>query len=202
MNIQLSSFQKTLSFFITSLPTIIVVMLIIVSMLAIIMKLIYNKLNMLNKINFVMKLPLISGYFQLFKTYFVTNELVLFYKNGITLQSIVDVYINHSSDPFRQFLGKYLLTYSEMGYGLPQILEKLKCFKPQLIKFVLQGEKRGKLEVELKLYSQILVRQIEDKAIKQTQFLQPILFLILGLFIVAIYLVIMLPMFQIMQSIK
>lgn len=202
MNIQLSSFQKTLSFFITSLPTIIVVMLIIVSMLAIIMKLIYNKLNMLNKINFVMKLPLISGYFQLFKTYFVTNELVLFYKNGITLQSIVDVYINHSSDPFRQFLGKYLLTYSEMGYGLPQILEKLKCFKPQLIKFVLQGEKRGKLEVELKLYSQILVKQIEDKAIKQTQFLQPILFLILGLFIVAIYLVIMLPMFQMMQSIK
>ncbi|HAR3252263.1 TPA: type II secretion system F family protein [Staphylococcus aureus] len=202
MNIQLSSFQKTLSFFITSLPTIIVVMLIIVSMLAIIMKLIYNNLNMLNKINFVMKLPLISGYFQLFKTYFVTNELVLFYKNGITLQSIVDVYINHSSDPFRQFLGKYLLTYSEMGYGLPQILEKLKCFKPQLIKFVLQGEKRGKLEVELKLYSQILVKQIEDKAIKQTQFLQPILFLILGLFIVAIYLVIMLPMFQMMQSIK
>ncbi|HBE8336954.1 TPA: type II secretion system F family protein, partial [Staphylococcus aureus] len=65
MNIQLSSFQKTLSFFITSLPTIIVVMLIIVSMLAIIMKLIYNNLNMLNKINFVMKLPLISGYFQL-----------------------------------------------------------------------------------------------------------------------------------------
>ncbi len=101
MNIQLSSFQKTLSIFITSLPTIIVVMLIIVSMLAIIMKFIYNKLNMLNKINFVMKLPLISGYFQLFKTYFVTNELVLFYKNGITLQSIVDVYINHSSDPFQ-----------------------------------------------------------------------------------------------------
>ena len=29
-----------------------------------------------------------------------------------------------------------------MGYGLPQILEKLKCFKPQLIKFMLQGEKR------------------------------------------------------------
>ena len=79
MNIQLSSF-KNIVFFITSLPTIIVVMLIIVSMLAIIMKLIYNKLNMLNKINFVMKLPLISGYFQLFKTYFVTNELVLFYK--------------------------------------------------------------------------------------------------------------------------
>ncbi len=58
-----------------------------------------------------------------------------------------------------------------------KFLEKLKCFKPQLIKFVLQGEKRGKLEVELKLYSQkILVKQIEDKAIKQTQFLQPILF--------------------------
>ena len=67
---------------------------------------------------------------------------------------------------------------------------------------MLQGEKRGKLEVELKLYSQILVKQIEDKAIKQTQFYSLFYFLILGLFIVAIYLVIMLPMFQMMQSIK
>ena len=35
---------------------------------------------------------------------------------------------------------------------------------------MLQGEKRGKLEVELKLYSQILVRQIEDKAINRLSF--------------------------------
>ncbi|MGZ1698541.1 type II secretion system F family protein, partial [Staphylococcus argenteus] len=161
-----------------------------------------NRLTMLYKINFMMKIPILSSYYKLFKTYFVTNELVLFYKNGITLQSIVDVYINHSSDPFRQFLGEYLLTYSEKGHGLPEILSNLKCFKPQLIKFIQQGEKRGKLEVELRLYSQILVKQIEDKAIRQTQFIQPILFLILGLFIVAIYLVIMLPMFQMMQSIN
>ncbi|MGZ1860992.1 competence type IV pilus assembly protein ComGB [Staphylococcus argenteus] len=202
MNIKLSTFQKALSFFISSLPSLILITIFLILILTSSIKLIYNRLTMLYKINFMMKIPILSSYYKLFKTYFVTNELVLFYKNGITLQSIVDVYINHSSDPFRQFLGEYLLTYSEKGHGLPEILSNLKCFKPQLIKFIQQGEKRGKLEVELRLYSQILVKQIEDKAIRQTQFIQPILFLILRLFIVAIYLVIMLPMFQMMQSIN
>lgn len=202
MNIKLSTFKKALSFFISSLPSLILITIFLILILTTSIKLIYNRLTMLYKINFMMKMPILSSYYKLFKTYFVTNELVLFYKNGITLQSIVDVYINHSSDPFRQFLGEYLLTYSEKGHGLPEILSNLKCFKPQLIKFIQQGEKRGKLEVELRLYSQILVKQIEDKAIRQTQFIQPILFLILGLFIVAIYLVIMLPMFQMMQSIN
>ncbi|RIO73003.1 type II secretion system F family protein, partial [Staphylococcus haemolyticus] len=35
-----------------------------------------------------------------------------------------------------------------------------------------------------------------------TKIIQPIIFLFLGLFIVSLYLVIMLPMFQLMQNIK
>ncbi|MDU5983551.1 type II secretion system F family protein, partial [Staphylococcus epidermidis] len=53
-----------------------------------------------------------------------------------------------------------------------------------------------------KLYSQMLLQQFEEKVLKQTKFIQPIIFFILGIFIVSLYLVIMLPMFELMQTIK
>ena len=77
----------------------------------------------------------------------------------------------------------------------------LKCFQNDLIKFIEQGEK-WKLDIELKLYSQMLLQQFEEKVLKQTKFIQPIIFFILGIFIVSLYLVIMLPMFELMQTIK
>lgn len=58
-----------------------------------------------------------------------------------------------------------------------------------------QDEKSGKLDIELKLYSQMLLQKFEDKVIKHTKLIQPIIFFILGLFIVSLYLVIMLSMF-------
>ena len=85
--------------------------------------------------------------------------------------------------------------------SLPSILNSLKCFQPDLIKFIEQG-KKAKLDIELKLYSQMLLHHFEDKVLKQTKFIQPVIFFILGLFIVSLYLVIMLPMFELMQTIK
>ncbi|EES40002.1 hypothetical protein HMPREF0793_2288 [Staphylococcus caprae M23864:W1] len=48
----------------------------------------------------------------------------------------------------------------------------------------------------------MLLQHFEDKVIKQTKLIQPVIFFILGLFIVYLYLVIMLPMFELMQTIK
>lgn len=71
-----------------------------------------------------------------------------------------------------------------------------------MIKFIEQGEKSGKLDIELTLYSQILIQQFEAMAKRHIKFIQPVIFLILGLFIVALYLTIMLPIFDMLQSIK
>ena len=78
----------------------------------------------------------------------------------------------------------------------------LKCFQNDLIKFIEQGEKNGKLDIELKLYSQMLLQQFEEKVLKQNKIYTTYHLLYLGNFIVSLYLVIMLPMFELMQTIK
>lgn len=202
MNIELSVTQMVLSNVITHLPLTVFILVFTITILVIIMRLIYAKLDIARQIKLMIAIPIVAKYYKLLRTYQITNELALFFKNGINLQAVVNIYLNFNDDRFRQYIGQLLLDFSHKGYTLPQILQEAKCFEMQLIKFIRQGEKRGKLDLELKLYSQVLVNQIESRAKRQISIIQPIVFIILGAFIVSLYLVIMLPMFQMMQSIK
>jgi len=71
-----------------------------------------------------------------------------------------------------------------------------------LIIFVEEGEKKGRLEIEMKLYSEMILSQIEQLIHLIIKFIQPIVFSLIAILIVSLYLVIMLPMFDLMQTIK
>ncbi len=71
-----------------------------------------------------------------------------------------------------------------------------------MIIFVEEGEKKGRLEIEMKLYSEMILSQIEQLIHLIIKFIQPIVFSLIAILIVSLYLVIMLPMFDLMQTIK
>lgn len=202
MNVQLSTLQNILTVFITKLPAFVLLLTFCSIVIYIIIYKLLNKIPINKKIKYIVKIPFVNSYYKIFRTYQISNELSLFYKNGISLQHIVHIYRNEQNNEFFKYLGDYLLKSIDKGMSLPSILNSLKCFQPDLIKFIEQGEKSGKLDIELKLYSQMLLHHFEDKVLKQTKFIQPVIFFILGLFIVSLYLVIMLPMFELMQTIK
>lgn len=202
MDIQLSPTLNFLNEFIKHFPHIILIFIAICSSLLMMICFIYYKLSIRQRLKFILKIPIINTYFKLFKTYQIANELSLFFRNGIMLQQISKIYINQSVDPFLKYIGEFTVNNIENGMRLPEIFKRLGCFQNELIQFIEQGEKSGKLEIELNIYSQILLSQIETKINKQIKLIQPIIFLLLGLLIVSLYLVIMLPMFDMMQSIK
>lgn len=202
MDIQLSPTLKFLNDFIQHFPQIILISFTICSLFLIIIYAIYYKLSISQRLKFILKVPMINTYFKLFKTYQIANEFSLFFQNGIMLQQISKIYINQSVDPFLKYIGEFTIQNIENGLSLPEIFKKIGCFQNELIQFIEQGEKSGNLEIELNIYAQILLSQIEAKMNKQIKLIQPIIFLLLGLLIVSLYLIIMLPMFDMMQSIK
>lgn len=103
---------------------------------------------------------------------------------------------------FLNYLGDFMIKNIEKGMRLPEILQAVGCFQEELIHFIEQGEKSGKIDIELSIYAQILLSQIERQMNKQIKFIQPVIFLLLGFLIISLYLVIMLPMFDMLQSIK
>ncbi|TER92818.1 type II secretion system F family protein, partial [Staphylococcus epidermidis] len=83
------------------------------------------------------------------------------------------IYRNEQDNDFLKFLGDYLFKEANKGLPLPVILMNLKCFQNDLIKFIEQGEKNGKLDIELKLYIQMLLRQFEEKVLNLSKFIEP-----------------------------
>lgn len=202
MDVQLSPLQHYLTQFIVHLPSAICFILIFILLLFYLLRWHYKKLSPPQKIIFTKRLPLIASYYKFFKTYRLASEFALFYNNGVTLSHIVDIYESQTEDRYLTYLASQIKLGTEKGLQLSDILKEVGCFQPELLSFIEQGEKKGKLDVELQLYSAIVIEQIERKLLKQIKFIQPIIFSLLAFLISSLYLVIMLPMFDLMQTIK
>ncbi|MCU5746363.1 competence type IV pilus assembly protein ComGB [Staphylococcus sp. SQ8-PEA] len=202
MDVPLSPFQTFLTNFIKLLPPCILLSSIFLLLMFLIVKVIFSRMTIAQRIKFSLQIPIYNSYYKLFKTYRLANEFSLFYRNGVNLNHIVNIYTQQQEDTYLHYLGYYIATKTEKGVALEGILAELGCFESELITFIAQGQKKGKLEVELKLYSSILISKIERLILKHLRFIQPTIFTLLALLIVSLYLVIMLPMFELMQSIK
>ncbi|WP_412520832.1 competence type IV pilus assembly protein ComGB [Staphylococcus simulans] len=202
MDIQLSPLLKILNYTIQHFPHIILSIIFICSIISLTLFQYVKKLPINKRIKFISQIPLINTYYKLFKTYQITNELALFFKNGIVLQQISNIYTEQKLDLFLNYLGNFMIKHIENGMRLPEILKAVGCFQEELIHFIEQGEKSGKIDIELSIYAEILLSQIERQMNKQIKFIQPVIFLLLGFLIISLYLVIMLPMFDMLQSIK
>lgn len=202
LDVNLSFYQKFLTSMITSFPAFIIFFITILILIFVILTIVLLRIETSKKIIILSSIPLFNSYYKIFKTYQISNDLSLFYKNGVSLQDIVTTYIKQNDNEYLRFLGEFLMDKTNSGETLANSLAMMPCFQKDLIKFIEQGEKSAKLDIELKIYSSILINRFKEKSLLHTKIIQPIIFLFLGLFIVSLYLVIMLPMFQLMQNIK
>ncbi|WP_251942891.1 MULTISPECIES: competence type IV pilus assembly protein ComGB [Staphylococcus] len=202
MDVQVSNLQLYLSLFIMTLPRNLFLTFILLLILSLLLLLIFRKLSIYNKHRFLLFIPIIRQFFKLYKTYRLASEFSLFYKNGINLQKIVDIYSKQNDDPYLLFLANEIKFGTHQGQSLSEILINISCFDKDLITFIEEGEKKGKVDIELKLFSEMIMTRIERKLQTLIKFIQPCVFLLLAFLIVSLYLVIMLPMFDLMQTIK
>ncbi|WP_440858307.1 competence type IV pilus assembly protein ComGB [Staphylococcus shinii] len=202
MGVEISLTQRYLSFIILNLPSFLFYLLIVALIFIILFYLVYVKLPINHKLKIMLSIPIVSKFYKLYKTFRLSSEFSLFYKNGISLHKIVDIYSQQKDDSYLTYLADALSTGIQRGLNLSEILTKLSCFEDELVIFIEEGEKKGHLEVELKLYSEIIIDKIQQSMQFIIKFIQPCIFLIIAIMIVSLYLVIMLPMFDLMQTIK
>ena len=200
MDVKLNLSQTIITYLISHLPQIFLLFFTLLT-LSIIIFIFLNKLDISKNLHSFLTYQLYVLLFD-YKTYQLANDLALFYKNGISIQQVVDMYIHLQNNSFLNYIGIVIQNELNRGINLPNILIKIPCYQYDLIQFIKQGEKNNKLDIELKMYCQILIQRLQQTALKQSKIIQPIVFIFLGAFIVSLYLVIMLPMFQLMQNIK
>ncbi|MGJ5711858.1 competence type IV pilus assembly protein ComGB [Staphylococcus auricularis] len=160
MDVKLSPLQHYLTQFIVHLPSAIFFILLFLLLIIYVLRWHYKKLPPSQKITFAKRLPLIASYYKFFKTYRHASEFALFYNNGVTLSHIVHIYGSQTEDSYLTYLASQIKFGTEQGLQLSDILKEVGCFQPELLSFIEQGEKKRKLDVELQLYSAIVIEQI------------------------------------------
>ncbi|ARJ49849.1 competence type IV pilus assembly protein ComGB [Staphylococcus lutrae] len=202
MQIKQSMLQRFMKRFIENFPQFFFISLCLLTALYYFLSSRLKRLPMHQQIQYLIRIPIFNKYYKLFTTYHMTNQFVLFFRNGITLNDIVSIYLNQQANLFLQYVGFTLQTQLQKGESFTQILTDLHCFETQFISYIKQGEKRDKLDIELEIYSSFLLDRIEGFIQRHIKWIQPIMFIFIGMLVLSVYLIMMLPVFEMIQTIK
>ena len=107
-----------------------------------------------------------------------------------------------TKDDVLKYIGLFIQQSMKSGDSLPQAINNLNCFDSTLIQYITHGEHKSKLDLELYYFSVYMLEKLEKSIIKHLKWVQPIVFGTLAFLIVTLYLIIILPMLQMVDGIK
>lgn len=146
------------------------------------------------------RMPLFGNILRLWNTYYISYQMSQLLKNGHSLTECLQFV---EGDPEKKHVQEaFRLIKSELleGKPLPNAVEKIPIWQREFSTVIRHGELTGNLDIELETYSQLCMDLFTEKISKLLRWIQPALFLIIGLWILLLYISIMLPSFQMIQQ--
>ncbi|MGM0842073.1 MAG: competence type IV pilus assembly protein ComGB [Bacillota bacterium] len=147
------------------------------------------------------KIPYLSNYLRLGHSHFFARELSFLLASGVSITESLLIIESQSFRPTLQFISKRLIKGLKEGKPFHECFSSLPFFQKELSFVVHHGQSNGRLAEELRLYSEICFQELEENTNALLKYIQPMIFTFVGLFIMAIYFSIMMPLFQMMQGI-
>lgn len=175
-------------------------LLIIFSLFLAASRILHSK-SALDKALLFSRTPFIHSYYKLYQTIFISREWSFLLKSGFSVNEIIQIMLTQPFHPLLKESAADIRSMLKIGYSFSEALIHLGFLEEELIEIVAHGEQNGKLDSELLFYSEFCLLKLEEKTMKVFNMLQPVIFLFIGFIVIAIYLSIFLPMFQIIDSI-
>ena len=147
-------------------------------------------------------IPKVRNYSKLYFSYRFSMELSLFLMSGFSLKTALEVMVEEDYDYYLTLFSKDILNELDQGIGFEDAIGKIKYFDKSMRKFVNHGKNNGLIDKELKLFSELMLDTFLTSLDKNLKKLQPILFGILAVVIVGLYMVILLPIFNMASSLR
>ncbi len=147
-------------------------------------------------------IPKVRNYSKLYFSYRFSMELSLFLMSGFSLKTALEVMVEEDYDYYLTLFSKEILYELDKGISFEDSIGKIKYFDNSMRKFVNHGKNNGLIDKELKLFSDLMLDTFLTSLDRNLKKLQPILFGILAVVIVGLYMVILLPIFNMASSLK
>lgn len=153
------------------------------------------------QINWLLRLPLVKKYIRLYWSHLLSRELGTLLHSGISLQESLGILADQNHHTIIRFAAAAIRSEIIQGQPLSAAVERMGILSHDMPAFLKHGELTGYLGKELILYSDVQMEAIEQLTQRWLRIVQPAFFVIIAACIVAAYLAILLPMYNLVHTI-
>lgn len=150
----------------------------------------------------ILKVPFVQFYFINYHTMHFSREFGYFINNGLEVKDIIKLFKGQNLNIYLKYAAQLIEKELIEGHSLSQAVECVPFLDDKICSFINHGEYSSSVGKELLLFSEYTLEKLIMKTENITKRIQPVIFLILGLLIICLYLVIILPVFQMMGQIN
>ncbi len=147
------------------------------------------------------KLPLYGPITIKFCSQYFAMQLSQLLRGGLSVHESLSVFENQMHIPLLQVEATQMKKELRGGESLSSIIDSRSYFEEELSKTIAFGSANGELSRELYYYTKLSSEALEDHINRRLAIIQPTVFITIGIIIMAIYLAIMQPIFQMLNDI-
>lgn len=146
--------------------------------------------------DFYGRLFFIGPVFKLYQSAYLALEIGKLFQKGLELRQVIFCLKEAKKGGLAQLFAEKTAAKLEAGEPLAPQFEECTFLTAEFSRIVQQGEAKGNLGKELLFYSEVARDRFFQKIDRWLQWLQPVLFLAVALFILMIYASILLPLYE------
>ncbi|SDK54817.1 type II secretion system protein F (GspF) [Lacicoccus qingdaonensis] len=184
------------------LPNAVIGLIALFTVLFIIIVLIIKLASVETQLRILLKLPLLKFYVVHYHTYRFSREFGYFINNGLEVKEIIALFKNQSLSAYLNYIAIRIELKLNQGNSMSAAVKDIPILDEKLSVFISHGELNSEVGKELVIFSEYTLEKIIMRIENLTKRIQPVIFSILGVLIVCLYLVIMLPIFQMMSTLN
>lgn len=160
-----------------------------------------KKISIETRIRIYRSIPIYRTYLRMNTSFQFASHLSAMLKTGMALKDILISLSKQMKSPIIAHYTSILTTELSKGMQLHQVLPGLFFLDNQMTAIFHKHADMSALEKDLTVYTDFLMEELHRKIIKAITTVQPVFFIGLALLIIFIYVSLMWPMFQLIQSI-
>lgn len=201
MNIPQSKIISFIIYIKSSSPVIGLILLTLFLVIILTYSFIFRKKPVINQYIFLCRVPFVSYVVKKYNTYFFSFHLGNLLDNGMSINEALTVFEQQKPFVFFQEEAKRLRACLLEGDQLAAILKNTTYYDNELATVILHGQANGMLSSVLIEYSNLIIDEFEETFTFWLRILQPAIMLLIGLFVVLLYMAVMLPIYGMIQTI-
>ncbi|WJE51700.1 competence type IV pilus assembly protein ComGB [Bacillus cereus] len=196
-----ASFTDQIMSFIQMLPYIIGGFFLVIAFGVCVYVFYLRKLPPIQRVSIMVRIPLIKTFLILTNSHYFSVQLSGLLQGGLSVLEALTLMIEQKHHLFFQCEATRIEELLIAGEQLDSIILKSSYYERELSYVIAHGQANGNLATELGDYSELTIEKMEGKIQRILVIIQPLLFTCIGIIVVLMYLAMIMPMFQMMNSI-